>query len=142
MNTGKKDRYFKYNVVIHNNSKRGGRMPIFCEIVVAHALPAIRSALAMELVKGRGATQMYACELMGITQPAISQYLKGKRGRSMAKISSNKKVTGAIKALAGKLIRSKNPQKDLNDGICGICKIMRKQKMLDDTRFPYQYCVK
>lgn len=117
-------------------------MAVFCELVVAHALPAIRSALAIELVKGKGATQLYACELLDITQPAISQYLKGKRGKSVAKITANKKVGAAIKKLADKLVKSKNPHKDLNDGICSICKIMRQQKMLDDSHYPYRYCIK
>lgn len=117
-------------------------MSVFCEIVVAHALPAVRSALAFELVKGRKVTQLYACELLDITQPAISQYIKGKRGKNQIKITANKKVAGAIKKLADRLLKSKNPHKTLNDGICEICKLMRQQKMLDDSHYPYKYCIK
>ena len=46
-----------------------------CEMVVWYIIPAIRSELAKDLLK-LGMKQKKISELMDITQPAVSQYLK------------------------------------------------------------------
>ncbi|HUI40108.1 MAG TPA: helix-turn-helix domain-containing protein [Methanothrix sp.] len=45
-----------------------------CEIIVWDVLPSIRAAIAKELVK-RGISQKEVSQMLGITPPAVSQYV-------------------------------------------------------------------
>lgn len=69
------------------------------EVEVWYILPAIRSALCHEL-SGR-LSQKQIAALLGITEPAVSQYIKGKRG---SKIKFNKEITGELKIIAEKML--------------------------------------
>ena len=48
------------------------------ELIVSKVLPAIRAKLAMRL-KETGVTQREIAEILGLTAPAVSQYMSGKR---------------------------------------------------------------
>ncbi|MCK9567215.1 MAG: hypothetical protein M0Q43_14350, partial [Methanothrix sp.] len=50
-----------------------------CEMVIWDVLPSIRAAIAEELMK-RDLPQKEISRLLGITPPAVSQYLSKKRG--------------------------------------------------------------
>jgi hypothetical protein len=50
-----------------------------CEQIVWDILPSIRAAIAEELVK-RGISQKEVSKMLGITPPAVSQYVSKKRG--------------------------------------------------------------
>jgi predicted transcriptional regulator len=52
-----------------------------CEIVVWYVLPVLRSEIAKALVK-QGKSQREVAKLLGLTDAAISQYLKDKRGKA------------------------------------------------------------
>jgi len=55
-------------------------MKLPCELVVHEILPTARGEVAKELVTVHGFTQTRVAEAFGITNAAISQYLKGLRG--------------------------------------------------------------
>lgn len=57
-----------------------GAMKIPCEIVVWYILPTIRREVARELVQGHKMSQAEVARKFGVTDAAISQYLKKKRG--------------------------------------------------------------
>ncbi len=57
-------------------------MKIPCEIVVWYVLPLIRREIANELVTSHGMSQAEVARKFGVTDAAISQYLKKKRGDS------------------------------------------------------------
>lgn len=59
-------------------------MKIPCEIIVWYVLPIIRREFANELVVGYGMSQAEVARRFGVTDAAISQYLKKKRGDSSA----------------------------------------------------------
>lgn len=48
------------------------------ELITWKILPAIRAKLAIEL-KEQGLTQREVAEILGLTPPAVSQYMSGKR---------------------------------------------------------------
>ncbi|MDN5358520.1 MAG: uncharacterized protein PWP76_363 [Candidatus Diapherotrites archaeon] len=52
-----------------------------CEVIFWQILPAVRRELARELVK-RGLKQREVAEMLGLTPAALTQYLKGKRGKT------------------------------------------------------------
>ena len=54
-------------------------MKLPCQSIVWNVLPAIRAAIAEELI-ALGVSQLEAARLLEMTPPAISQYRTGKRG--------------------------------------------------------------
>ncbi|MDD1721650.1 MAG: helix-turn-helix domain-containing protein [Euryarchaeota archaeon] len=86
-----------------------------CETAVWHILPAIRSQVAKELVKF-GLSQKDISERLGITQPAVSQYVTSKRGTNVA-LSNDARVL--IRSLAQDVAGGGDV--DLNVRVCEIC---------------------
>ncbi len=86
-----------------------------CETAVWHILPAIRSEVAKELVKC-GLSQKEISERLGITQPAVSQYVTSKRGSN---VTMNNEVSVLIRSLAQDVAEESDV--DLNGRMCEIC---------------------
>lgn len=78
-------------------------MRLFCETVVNEVLPAVRSIVARELAD-RGYTQTEIADMMGVTQPAVSQYLSSTRGQRMQRIESADSVDGDLDELITALL--------------------------------------
>ena len=93
-----------------------------CEVIVWDVLPSIRAAIAEELVK-RGLSQKEVSRLLGITPPAVSQYVSKKRGYN---IQFTDDVKLAIEKLADDLIQNKVD--NLVERICEICKSLRDEE--------------
>ena len=90
-----------------------------CQQIVWDVLPAIRSALAVELVKS-GVSQQDVARILEIGPPAVSQYLSGKRGY---RIEFEEPVARRIEELAHDL--KAGTVKDVTARICAICHEMR-----------------
>ncbi len=86
-----------------------------CEIAIWHILPTIRSEVSKELVKF-GLSQKEISERLGITQPAVSQYVTSKRGTNVT-LSSEVRVL--IRSLAQDVVEES--EIDLNLRMCEIC---------------------
>ena len=91
-----------------------------CQKIVWEVLPAIRAAIAVELVRG-GVSQVEAARMLKIAPSAVSQYLSGKRGY---RIGFENEVKESIALLAQDLIDRK--QISLIARICGICQQLRE----------------
>jgi predicted transcriptional regulator len=92
-----------------------------CEVIVWDVLPSIRAAIAEELVK-RGISQKEVSRMLGITPPAVSQYVSKKRGYN---IQFSDEVRAAIEKLADDLIA--NQVDNLIERICQIRKSLRDE---------------
>ncbi|MDM7935800.1 MAG: helix-turn-helix domain-containing protein [Methanothrix sp.] len=90
-----------------------------CEAIVWDLLPCIRAAIAEELVR-RGVSQREVSRMLGITPPAVSQYVSKKRGYS---IEFSEDVRAAVCLLADDLMEGR--VEDLVERICGICRMAR-----------------
>ena len=90
-----------------------------CEEIVWDVLPSIRAAIAEELIK-RGISQKEVSKMLGITPPAVSQYVSKKRGYN---IEFREDIRGAIGKLADDLIEKKVD--DLVKRICEICRMLQ-----------------
>jgi predicted transcriptional regulator len=90
-----------------------------CEMVVWDVLPSIRAAVAEELVQ-RGLAQKEVSKLLGITPPAVSQYVSKKRGYNT---EFGEEIKLSISKLADDLLEKRvdNPV----EKICEICRMMR-----------------
>ena len=90
-----------------------------CEEIVWDVLPSIRAAIAEELIK-RGISQKEVSKMLGITPPAVSQYVSKKRGYN---IEFREDIREAIGKLADDLIEKKVD--DLVKRICEICRMLQ-----------------
>jgi len=90
-----------------------------CEEVVWDVLPSIRAAIAEELVK-RELSQKEVSKLLGITPPAVSQYVSKKRGYN---IIFKDEIRDEIEKLADDLMQG--PVDDLVSRMCIICRMLR-----------------
>jgi len=92
-----------------------------CQKIVWDVLPAIRAAIAVELVRC-GVSQVEAARMLEIAPSAVSQYLSGKRGY---RIEFEDDVKRTIGLLAQDLKDGK--QINLVKRICDICRQLRDE---------------
>lgn len=91
-----------------------------CEEIVWDVLPSIRAAIAEELVK-RGISQKEVSRMLGITPPAVSQYVSKKRGYN---IEFREDIRAAIERLAEDLIQKRVD--NLVERICEVCRMLQQ----------------
>ena len=89
-------------------------------MVIWDVLPGIRAAIAEELVK-RDLPQKEISRLLGITPPAVSQYVSKKRG---CNIEFGEEIKASISQLADDLLDKKICNRV--ERICEICKMLRE----------------
>lgn len=94
------------------------------EIEVWYLIPALRRELAKILVKEHKLKQNQAANILGITNAAISQYLKSKRGQG---INFNEKETELIKKAAEEIVKDKGK---LIKNLYKLCETLRKSKTI------------
>ncbi len=93
-----------------------------CEEIVWDVLPSIRAAIAEELVK-RGISQKEVSRMLGITPPAVSQYVSKKRGYN---IEFREDIRAAIERLADDLIQKRVD--NLVERICEVCRMLQQDE--------------
>nr|MDO8100685.1 thiamine-phosphate synthase family protein [Candidatus Njordarchaeota archaeon] len=95
-----------------------------CELVVKNYLPVIRSLIAKELVENHKLNQIQIARLLGITQPAVSNYLSLLRGE-LGKAYDQSDVREVSRKMASELVEGKL---SLSESIYTICKLCMKLK--------------
>jgi predicted transcriptional regulator len=93
-----------------------------CQKIVWDVLPAIRAAIAVELVRN-GVSQVETARMLEIAPSAVSQYISGKRGY---RVEFEEDVKKSVSILAQDLIDKK--QVNLIERICGICQQLRNNE--------------
>ena len=93
-----------------------------CELVVKHYLPVIRSLIARELMDDYKLNQMQIAKLLGITQPAVSNYLSLPRGEE-DRIFEQGEVRDVARKMASELVEGKL---SLSDSIYAVCRLCMK----------------
>ena len=101
-------------------------MKLPCELVVWYILPNIRRELARSLVKDLKLTQREAAKKLGLTESAVSQYLKSKRGREM-KFDEN--INAEIETSIRDICKAGDDSLVV-EKICSICKLIRNNGAL------------
>ncbi len=86
-----------------------------CEIISWHVLPAVRREITSYLVNEKKVPRKIVAKKLGLTEAAICQYLKHKRGGTH---KFNEKDLGKIKEMAEMVV---NSEKGF-DKMCVICK--------------------
>jgi len=99
-----------------------------CEIMIWEFLPALRRELVKALLKD-GVPRKEIASMLGITDSAISQYLKKKRGMHFRFDAA---VTQRIQQIARNLRNTpaKNRSARLIAEICKFCLMLKRKKVL------------
>ncbi len=91
-----------------------------CELVVNDVLPGLRAALSRELISQYNMNQSEVAERLGVSQPAISQYLRKLRGN---KIFEKKEVSDEIKRLCTRIYSGEVSSHGISSELWNICKL-------------------
>lgn len=97
-------------------------MKLPCQKIVWDVLPAIRAAIAEELVNC-GLSQQEVAKELDMAPSAVSQYLSKKRGY---RIVFDEHVKSSIRTLAEEM--QKGTVDDLSERICNICQQLRQDE--------------
>ncbi len=107
------------------------------EVVAENILPAIRKILAVSLSTDYGLTQRDISQKLAVTQPAVSQYLKGKRADKnvVEKLEDDPQINILIEDAVAKAAKDE----DFSDEIRQIIQTSRdkglfKEKFRDTKR--------
>lgn len=105
-------------------------MKPYCEVVAQNLLPTLRALIAKELIEKYKFTQQGAASKLGLTQSAISQYLRNLRGSKIKVLQKDVKVQKLIEEFAGKLASGEINSSNSMEPFCNICKNIRKSSIL------------
>ncbi len=94
------------------------------ELEVWYILPSIRRELAKSMIKDFSLKQKGAASLLGLTEAAVSQYVKEKRASD---IVFEKKILSEIKKSAGVIV--KDHSKVMGE-VMKLCNLVDVKKML------------
>ncbi|MBA7504208.1 hypothetical protein ES706_02835 [subsurface metagenome] len=100
-----------------------------CEVVVKEVLPAIRAMLVKELVERHRLSQVEVARKLGITQPAVSQYLRMLRGAGRGS-ALFKNIKKHVRELADDIARGKLKRKQIIERYCMICRSMGQREII------------
>ena len=103
-------------------------MKPYCEVVALKLLPTLRALIAKELMEKHDMTQQQAAKKLGITQSAISQYIRKLRGSQLESIEKDKVVYAKIEVFANRVAsKDMKDQYEALESFCSICKTVRKR---------------
>ncbi len=105
-----------------------------CEVVVKIVLPSIRALVAKGLIEKYDMTQKKVSEKLGVTQPAISQYMGGKHA-FWKELTENEEIMDLINDFEERLMVGESEIFDITSMICDICMRIRSS---DEFRNLYE----
>ena len=105
-------------------------MKPYCEIIVTTVLPAIRSMITKELLDTYSLTQKEAAKLLGLTQPAISQYNRESRGFKIKLLEKQPEIMNMIDDLTKDIVSRKVNPREIQSKFCKICKAVRSSRVI------------
>jgi predicted transcriptional regulator len=105
-------------------------MKPYCETVSQYVLPTMRALIAKRLMDKYKLTQQNAALKLGLTQSAVSQYIRNLRGSKIKSIEKDESIMKEIDNFVDKIAAGDvNSVATFND-FCNICKSIRKKKLL------------
>ena len=101
------------------------------EIEVWYVLPAIRRELAITLIKEQKLNQKEVASLLGVTEAAVSQYIKSKRG---SEVEFSSEAMKKVKEAAKKIVKDHSV---LRNEIYELTSMVKVTKVLCDLHHRY-----
>ena len=105
-------------------------MKPYCETVSQYVLPTMRALIAKRLMEKYKLTQQNAALKLGLTQSAVSQYIRNLRGSKIKSIEKDESVMKEIDNLVDKIAAGDVNSIATFNEFCNICKSIRKRKLL------------
>jgi predicted transcriptional regulator len=100
-------------------------------VVVQYILPALRMAIARELVEGYDLRRTEVAERMEVTPAAVTQYLNRTRGDTASDvIGRSSRVMALISEIAGNLAEGETPPDELLMKVCKTCRVVRIEEII------------
>ena len=100
-----------------------------CEVAVKSVIPAIRSAIARELIQSHGLKQKAVAELLGVTQTAVSKYTSHCRG-AIFEVSEVEGVKPVLEKTVLLLANGEIDKYKLAEMLCQVCGIIRQSGLM------------
>ena len=91
------------------------------ELVVNDILPSLRAAVSKELIDNYSMNQSEVAEKLGVSQPAVSQYLRRIRGAK--RLLDNQKVDAEVKSLCTRIYAGEVGEQRLHSELWNICRV-------------------
>lgn len=107
-------------------------MKPLCELVSGQVLPTIRAMVVKDLVRRYELSQVEVAKKLGITQPAVSQYLSALRGKSELEKKLMKSIGRDIRSLADDVANGRLSQADVVRRYCAICGLIKRKGIFQD----------
>ncbi|MCS7102481.1 MAG: helix-turn-helix domain-containing protein [Candidatus Korarchaeum sp.] len=104
-----------------------------CEIIVRTLIPSVRAAITRELVEKHGLKQVEVAKLLGVTQAAVSQYVRGARG-GVFNLSCDDDISSVIRRIAEGLAGGSLSWLDASTLTCEVCYLVRRRGLYRDSR--------
>ncbi len=108
---------------------KGTAPPISCELAVKAIVPTVRAMLAKELNTGHGMKQQEVATALGLTQSAISQYLRNVRGTAL-NLQGIQGVDEVVREMAEAITNGSASFSYINNKYCEICRQVRETRLL------------
>lgn len=102
-----------------------------CEIAVKTLVPAIRSAIAKELIQTCRLKQKDVATILGVTQTAVSKYFRNRRGIAL-NVEEIEEVHLMIKEIVGQLANGDMSKYELVSKLCVACEVLRQKGFMCD----------
>ncbi len=104
-------------------------MSLPCELAVRSAVPAIRALIARKLSITYQMKQEDIAFLLGITQSAVSQYMRNARGKAI-EIGGIEEVQALVESLADGLASDSLSKRQITRRYCEACQVIRQKRLL------------
>ena len=100
-----------------------------CQFAVKYLLPAFRNVLTKQLITKHGLTQEQVASKLGITQPAVSNYMCSKRAAKCKEMVGDDflPVYSLACVTAEKLVNGKISMNEMKQEFCKICIELREK---------------
>lgn len=103
--------------------------PAPCELAVRVIMPSLRALVARELIQGYSLKQQEVASVLGITQSAVSQYMRSARGRTL-NLNGIGSIDRIVKQTAESISRKNASPVYINTMYCQACKLIREARLL------------
>ena len=101
----------------------------YCEIFVKYILPAVRLLIAKELIERHGYSQLEAAKALGISQPLINYFIKGKRNpKYVQELAKSKNVMKVVSYFADCIKEHGSCAEELS---CNLCQALKETGEID-----------
>lgn len=100
-------------------------MKPFCEVIVFEVLPAVRALVARELLVKHKLSQRRTARLLGVSQPAVSQYKRDLRGFKTELFSKNPGLKSMVERMAEGMAKGEIKDFQATLSFCELCKEIR-----------------